>query len=150
MGPQVLPATSSGESGISFQLAKNPADGLLSHRCRDFQTQPSDSRDHPVFSEKIMQACTSISTSLPHWGSRPDSHGTEVSRRQNKAEFPPAAQTALKLLDWTLRGSRAVDRASSDALRPQLNLVKSEDYYEISIPWEKLTASTPERIPQAV
>ena len=92
-----------------------------------------------------MQACTSISTSLPHWGSRTDGYEPEGSRRPNGAEFPPAAQTALKLLDWTLWGWRAVDRASSDALRPQLNLVESEDYYEISIPWEKLTASAPGR-----
>ena len=62
--------------------------------------------------------------------------------RPDEAEFPPAAQTALELLDWTFRGLRAVDCASLDALRPQSNWFITEDYYEISIPREKLTASS--------
>ena len=61
--------------------------------------------------------------------------------RSHEAEFPPAAQTALELLDWTLRGSRALDCASLDALRTQGNWLKTEDYYEISIHREKLTAT---------
>ena len=70
--------------------------------------------------------------------------------RSHEAEFPPAAQTALELIDWTLRGSRALDRASFDALRPKGNWFKTEDYYEISIHREKLAASASRRIPSAV
>jgi hypothetical protein len=69
--------------------------------------------------------------------------------RLDEAEFPPAAQTALKLLVWTLRGPRAVDCASCDALRPQLNWLTIKDYYEISIFREKL-ATASRGIPKAV
>jgi hypothetical protein len=74
----------------------------------------------------------------------------EPFSRLKEAEFPLAAQTALELLVWTLVGPRAADRASSDALHPKRNFVRSKDHYEISIPREKLTASAPERTPQAV
>ncbi len=43
-----------------------------------------------------------------------------------------------------------MDRASLDALRPQHNWFKTEDYYEISIPREKLTAPASWGIPPAV
>src|SRR5262249_27339056 len=69
--------------------------------------------------------------------------------RPDEAEFPPAAQTALELLVWILRGPRAVDCASCDALRPQLNRFTTEDHYEISIFREKLAAS-PRGTPKAV
>mgnify|MGYP003694621975 CR=1 FL=1 len=69
--------------------------------------------------------------------------------RPDEAEFPPAAQTALELLVWTLRGPRAVDCASCDALRPQRNWLRTEDYYEISISREELAASS-RWIPKAV
>jgi hypothetical protein len=70
--------------------------------------------------------------------------------RPDEAEFPPAAQTALELIDWTFQGSRAMDRASLDALRPQRNWFNTEDHYENSIPREKLATSTSWGIPPAV
>src|SRR3982751_4139708 len=97
-----------------------------------------------------MQAHSSLLASLPQRRSRAVRLAPALAPRPEEAEFPPAAQTALELLDWTLRGSRAADRASLDALRPQLNWFNTEDHYEISIPRERLTASTPGRIPQTV
>ena len=43
-----------------------------------------------------------------------------------------------------------MDRASLDALRPQRNWFNTEDYYEISIPREKLATPTSWGIPPAV
>ena len=89
-------------------------------------------------------------SSQSSWPSRRShTNGLLPGSRLDEAEFPPAAQTALELLDWTLRGLRAVDCASCDALRPQLNRFTTEDYYEISIFREKLAAS-PRGIPKAV
>ena len=89
-------------------------------------------------------------SSQSSWPSRRShTNGLLPGSRLDKAEFPPAAQTALKLLVWTLRGPRAVDCASCDALRPQLNRFTTEDYYEISIFREKLAAS-PRGTPKAV
>ena len=98
------------------------------------------------FWEFMKPAFSSIPTSLPPRRSHADKALLESVSRPDVAEFPLAAQTALELLDWTLRGPRALDRASLDALRPQNNWFKTEDYYEISIPRERLTASTPGRI----
>ena len=148
-GPSYKPARLSQSRCSSLPKTRQMA-YYLSGRCRDFQTQPSDSRDHPGFFGKIMQAFTFISTGLPQWRSRVNRRWPDRNDRPNGAKFPSAAQTALGLLDWTLRGSRAADRASCDALRLQRNLFNTEDHYEISIPREKLTASAPWRIPQAV
>lgn len=93
-------------------------------------------------------AYSSIPTSLPPRRSHTDR--LLLVSQPHEAEFPPAAQSALELFDWTLRGSRALDRASFDALRPQGNWFKTEDYYEISIPREKLTAPASWGIPSAV
>jgi hypothetical protein len=98
--------------------------------------------------EYMMMACSSSQTSWPRRRS-PTDRLLPVSR-PNEAEFPPAAQTALELLDWTFRGPRAVDRASCDALRPQDNGFKTEDYYEISIPREKRATTASRWIPTAV
>lgn len=49
--------------------------------------------------------------------------------RHDEAEFPAASQTVCNL--WTSRGSRATDRASLDALRPQNNWVNIEDQHEL-------------------
>ena len=68
-----------------------------------------------------------------------------VSSRRHEAEFPVAAQIAL--LVGTLRGSRARDRASIDALRPKYNWMKPEDQYDISLIGEKWPASA-RRLPQ--
>ena len=100
------------------------------------------------FFGKMKPAYSSIPTSKPPRRSHTD-RLLPVSR-PDEAEFPPAAQTALELLDWTFRGSRAVDRASHDALRPQRNWFNTEDYYEISIPREKLATSASWGIPTAV
>jgi hypothetical protein len=43
-----------------------------------------------------------------------------------------------------------MDRASLDALCPQRNWFNTEDYYEISIPREKLATSASRGIPSAV
>ena len=108
----------------------------------------SASRDRPILG--IMKPeFSSIPTSLPARRSHAAKHLLEPLSWPNVAEFPVAAQTALELLDGTLRGPRSMDRASLDALRPQGNWFKTEDYYEISIPRERLTASAPGRIPTA-
>ena len=109
----------------------------------------SASRDRPVFG-KMKPAFSSIPTKMPRRRSHAARLLPDPVSRPDEAEFPLAAQTAFELLDWTLRGSRAVDRASLDALRPQSNWFKTEDYYEISIPREKLTAPASWGIPPAV
>jgi hypothetical protein len=64
--------------------------------------------------------------------------------RRHEAEFPRATQTAFELL---FIRSRARDRASTDALRPNNNWVKPEDQHDISIIGEKWPASA-RRLPQ--
>ncbi len=123
---------------------------ILIHRCREAQARSSVSRGHPVFSMKMMQAYSSFPASLPQPRSRTDRLLPESLARRDEAEFPPAAQTALELLEWTFRGSRAMDCASLDALRPQRNWFNTEDYYEISISREKLAAPAPQWTPTAV
>ena len=54
--------------------------------------------------------------------------------RHNEAEFPAAwsrNRGICSLLGETSRGSRAVDRASLDALRPQNNWVNTKDHHEL-------------------
>src|SRR5436190_1626590 len=70
-----------------------------------------------------------------------------IDSRCHEAEFPFATQTAYQLLIGTLWGSRARDRASIDALRPNYNWVKPEDQYDISIIGEKWPAFA-RRLPQ--
>lgn len=60
----------------------------------------------------------------------------------------PLAQIAEKLLERTLRGSRATGRASMDALRPQNHSVNLEDYYDNSYQREKLAPSAGRLPPQ--
>ena len=72
-------------------------------------------------------------------------HSFRVSSRPEAAEFPAATQTAFERLGWTLRGSRAGERASIDALRPNYNSVNTEDLYGISIIREKFAAPTGRR-----
>jgi len=55
-----------------------------------------------------------------------------------------------KLIVSTPRGQRATDCASFDALRPTLNWEITKDYYEISFSWDRLAASAPEWLPQAI
>ena len=70
-----------------------------------------------------------------------------IDSRRHEAEFPAATQIAYQLLVGTLRGSRARDRASTDALRPSYNWVKPEDQNDISTIWEKWPAFA-RRLPQ--
>jgi hypothetical protein len=115
-------------------------------RCWNFRRE-SASRDRPDFWEKLM-------AHLFSQYSRPPRRSLIIRSlsvfRSAEVEFPPAAQPALELLDWTFRGSRAVDRASHDALYPQYNWLNTGDHYEISIPRENFTSTTSWRIPQAV
>jgi hypothetical protein len=58
-----------------------------------------------------------------------------IRSRQNETEFPTALPRhggASRLLESALRGRRAADRASYDALRPLNHWVKIEDQYELS------------------
>ena len=73
--------------------------------------------------------------------------GVRIDSRCHEAEFPAATQIADQLLVGTHLGSRARDRASTDALRPQHNWVKPEDQYDISIIGEKWPAFA-RRLPQ--
>jgi hypothetical protein len=66
-----------------------------------------------------------------------------------------ASPNTGNLLEWTLRGRRAADRASSDALRPLYHWVKIEDQYELSFIRETLApaarrVSTQGRWPRAL
>ena len=72
-----------------------------------------------------------------------DSRCSRMDSRYDEAEFP-ATQTAHELF---FLGSRARDRASTDALRPFNNWVKPEDQYGISIIGEKWPAFA-RRLPQ--
>ncbi len=72
-------------------------------------------------------------------------HSFRIPSRPEAAEFSSAMQTALERLGWTLRGSRAGERASIDALRPNYNSVNTEDLYGISIIREKFAAPTGRR-----
>jgi len=69
-----------------------------------------------------------------------------VHFRLEEAEFPAASQSACKLLERTLRSSRAADRASIDALRPFNNWVNLEDNHELSFIRETL-AQFARRVP---
>jgi hypothetical protein len=64
--------------------------------------------------------------------------------RRHEAEFPAATQIADQRFFF---GSRAADRASIDALRPNYNWVELEDKHDISIIGEKWPAFA-RRLPQ--
>src|SRR4051794_40798646 len=84
---------------------------------------------------------------LFRWLTRANRRCFRMSSRRHGAEFPPALQIAYWLLLGSISGSRATDRASTDALRPHNNWVKSEDQYGISFIREKRPATT-RRLPQ--
>jgi hypothetical protein len=86
-------------------------------------------------------------TLLRHWLTGANRLSVRIDSRRHVAEFPTATQIAYRLLVGTLRGSRARDRASTDALRPNNNWVKPEDQYDISIIWEKWPTCA-RRLPQ--
>jgi hypothetical protein len=81
---------------------------------------------------------------LFRWLTGASGHCFRDYSRRHEAEFPAATQIANQRLFF---GSRAVDRASNDALRPNYNWVELEDQYDISIIGEKWPASA-RRLPQ--
>ena len=129
-------------------LAIKSSSGIVCAGAGEFRRMSASPRSSSF--GKMKPAFSSMSTSKPRRRSHTD-RLLPVSR-PNEAEFPPAAQTALELLDWTFRGPRAVDRAPNafGALRPQHNWSKTEDYYEISISREKLATSASWGFPTAV
>ena len=74
-----------------------------------------------------------------------------LGSRFYEAEFPSARLIVYRFLlllgSWSVSGTRARDRASTDALRPFNNWVKPEDQYGISFIGEKRPASA-RRLPQ--
>jgi hypothetical protein len=84
---------------------------------------------------------------LFRWLTGADRPCVRIDSRRHEAEFPAATQIAYQLLVRTLAGSRARDRASKDALRPNNNWVKPEDQNDISIIGEKWPAFA-RRLPQ--
>src|SRR5436190_12372418 len=57
--------------------------------------------------------------------------GSRRVRFRLEVEFPTASASVRKLLERTLRSSRAADRASIDALRPCHNSVNLKDNHEL-------------------
>ncbi len=130
-----------------LKLAITCSSGIVCAGAGELRRMSASQRSSGFFG--IMKpAFSSIPTRIPP----PRSHTDRLLlvSRPDEAEFPPAAQTALELLDWTFRGPRTVDRASLDALRPNCNWFKTEDYYEISIPREKLATPASWGFPTAV
>ena len=84
---------------------------------------------------------------LFRWLTGADRRFLRTNSRLHGAEFPPALQIAYWLLFGSVSGSRATDCASTDALRPSNNWVKSEDQYGISFIREERPATT-RRLPQ--
>jgi hypothetical protein len=84
---------------------------------------------------------------LFRWLTGADGFFVRIDSRCHEAEFPAPTQTAYQLLVRTLLGSRAKDRASTDALRPNYNWVKPEDQHDIPIIGEKWPALA-RRLPQ--
>jgi hypothetical protein len=86
----------------------------------------------------------SFASLLVRWLTGAQGHCFRNSSRLREAEFPAATQIADQRLFF---GSRATDRASTDALRPNYNWVELEDQHDISIIGEKWPAFA-RRLPQ--
>jgi len=86
----------------------------------------------------------SFASLLVRWLTGAQGHCFRNSSRLREAEFPAATQIADQRLFF---GSRATDRASTDALRPNYNWVELEDQNDISIIGEKWPAFA-RRLPQ--
>jgi hypothetical protein len=86
----------------------------------------------------------SFASLLVRWLTGAEGHCFRNSSRLREAEFPAATQIADQRLFF---GSRAMDRASTDALRPNYNWIELEDQYDISIIGEKWPAFA-RRLPQ--
>jgi hypothetical protein len=100
------------------------------------------------FLERLWRAFALNLARLLDWMSGRDHLFTHS--RHFEAEFPPVAQSMDKLIVSIPRGQRATDCASFDALRPTRNWEITKDYYEISFSWERLAASAPGWLPQAI
>ena len=85
-----------------------------------------------------------VASLLFRWLTDAQGHCVRDRSRRHEAEFPAATQIADQRL---FLGSRAADRASTDALRPNNNWVELEDTHDISIIGEKWPASA-RRLPQ--
>jgi hypothetical protein len=85
-----------------------------------------------------------IASLLFRWLTDAEDHCIRDRSRCHEAEFPAATQIADQRLFF---GSRAADRASTDALRPNYNWVELEDTHDISIIGEKWPAFA-RRLPQ--
>jgi hypothetical protein len=107
--------------------------------------------DNPVrFSRRpsfFLIRMRSFASWLFRWLTEADGFFVRNDSRCHEAEFPKPTQTAYQLLVRTLLGSRAKDRASTDALRPNNNWVKPEDQHDIPIIGEKWPALA-RRLPQ--
>jgi hypothetical protein len=88
-----------------------------------------------------------FASGLSRWLTEADGFFVRIDSRRHEAEFPAPTQTAYQLLVGTLLGSRAKDRASTDALRPNYNWVKLEDQHDIPTIGEKWPAFA-RRLPQ--
>src|SRR5205085_5322701 len=72
-----------------------------------------------------------FSSSRFNWLSVADCISRRFYFRRDEAEFPAASSRSGGTCNlWTSRGSRAVDRASLDALRPLNNWANTEDQNE--------------------
>ena len=78
-----------------------------------------------------------VASLLFRWLTDAQGHCVRDRSRRHEAEFPAATQIADQRL---FLGSRAADRASNDALRPNNNWVELEDQNDISIIGEKWPA----------
>jgi hypothetical protein len=87
-----------------------------------------------------------FASSLLRWLTVAAGGSTRVHFRLDEAEFPTVSQSACKLFEWTLPGSRAVDCASIGALRPLNNWVNLKDQYELLFTWET-PAPSARRVP---
>jgi hypothetical protein len=85
-----------------------------------------------------------VASLLGRWLTGASGHCFRICSRRLEAEFPAATQIADQRLFF---GSRAVDRASTDALRPNYNWIELEDQHDISIIGEKWPAFA-RRLPQ--
>ena len=99
------------------------------------------------FSRRFRVCQSRVRSVLFRWLTGADRRCLRIGSRVYEAEFPLARLIVYRLLLRGILGSRATDRASTDALRPNNNWVKPEDQYGISFIGEERPAST-RRLPQ--
>src|ERR1700731_2241724 len=103
------------------------------------------------FSRRDRVCQSRVQSVLFRWLTGADRRCLRLGSRVYEAEFPLARLIVYRFLlllgSWSVLGSRATDRASTDALRPFNNWVKPEDQYGISFIGEKWPAFA-RRLPQ--